>query len=108
MLGAVIAALLLIVGTAVFAPAHDEDDPQPSTFNSGPQGAKAAFLLLGKLGYRTERFEKPLSLLNELDAPHATFVLAMPWGSLHAGGAEGSQRISGARRPRAGGRLVWR
>ncbi len=80
-LGAVLAAVLLIVLTSVFAPAHDEDDPQPSTFNSGPQGAKAAYLLLGKLGYRTERFEKPLSLLHELDAPHTTFVLSNPSGA---------------------------
>ena len=78
---AIAAALLLIVITAMFAPAQDEDNPQPSTYNAGPQGAKAAFLLLGKLGWHTQRFDKPLSAMAELDPAHTTFVLATPWGT---------------------------
>ena len=74
-------ALLVILGVALFAPAQDEDDPTPSTYNAGPQGAKAAYLLLPKLGYRVERSEEAVGQLQTRDATHTTLVIAAPFGA---------------------------
>jgi hypothetical protein len=70
--------VVLIVGISVFAPRDMEDDPRPSTDNHGPQGAKAAYLTLEALGRKVSRWDKPLSALNDLDAPRTTLVLAEP------------------------------
>lgn len=74
-MGAVI--LLLIVAVSVLAPATDTDDLQPTTYNTGPQGAKAAFLTLQAIGRTTTRLGGT-GQLGELDAPHTTLVLAAP------------------------------
>ncbi len=72
-------ALLLIVLLSVFAPVTHDDDPEPTTYNSGTHGAKAAFLLLGELGYRVSRGEADaVSTLDHADAPHTTYILAGP------------------------------
>lgn len=68
--------LAVIVVSAFFAPAREDTDPVPSTWNSGSQGAKAAYLLLGQLGYATARWDKPAANLSETDAAHTTLVLA--------------------------------
>ncbi len=71
--------LLLIVLTAVFAPATRDDDPTPSSYNTGTHGAKAAYLLLGALGYNTVRSDATAaSALDGADAPHTTYILAGP------------------------------
>lgn len=71
--------LLLIVLTALFAPATSDDDPVPSTYNSGTHGAKAAFLLLSDLGYTVSRSEvRTVDALEAADAPHTTYILAAP------------------------------
>lgn len=57
--------LLLIVATAVLSPSTDETQSQgiPTTYSTARNGAQAAYLLLGDLGYRSERWEKsPLDL----------------------------------------------
>jgi hypothetical protein len=76
LIGAVAAVAALIVVGAFFAPAREDNDPTPSTDNSGSQGAKAAWLLLPELGYRTERWDRPAKDLSEIDAPHTTLILA--------------------------------
>jgi hypothetical protein len=76
LIGVSIAAALVIVIGAFFAPARLDTDPTPSTFNSGSGGAKAAYVLLGQLGYRTERLEASATALDGVDAPHTTLVLA--------------------------------
>jgi hypothetical protein len=76
LIGVSIAACLIIVVGAFFAPARLDRDPTPSTYNSGSAGAKAAYLLLGRLGYRTQRLEEPAAALGQVDAPHATLILA--------------------------------
>ena len=69
--------VLLIVLTAVVAPATRDDDPSPTTYNSGTHGAKAAYLLLGDLGYRVTRSEVDAAMaLDRADAQHTTYVLA--------------------------------
>lgn len=70
------AVLAMIVVTAVTAPAREDSDPVPSTWNSGSHGAKAAFLLLGELGYAAERWNRPAKDLSGTDAAHTTLILA--------------------------------
>jgi hypothetical protein len=68
----------LIILTGILAPARQDNDPTPSTWNSGKAGAKAAWLLLGQLGYQEVRWERPEAELAQVDAAHATLVLAEP------------------------------
>jgi hypothetical protein len=70
--------LVLILGISVLAPQSQANDPRPTTFNSGPQGAKAAYLLLKKMGRTSLRWEKPLTELSDMNAGETTLVLAEP------------------------------
>jgi hypothetical protein len=76
LLGVIAAMVVVIVVGAFFAPAREDNDFTPSTSNSGAHGAKAAWLLLGQLGYRTERWDRPARDLSEVDAAHTTLILA--------------------------------
>lgn len=81
--------LLLIVLVSVFAPATRDDDARPTTYNSGTHGAKAAFLLLGNLGYAVSRStEDAVTSLDRADASHTTYILAEP----NAPGEESQKR----------------
>jgi hypothetical protein len=71
------AMLAVIVVVSVLAPPR-QDDPRPTTTNSGPRGAKAAYLLLERLGRGVSRWERPLVELSDLDASRTTLVLAEP------------------------------
>jgi Domain of unknown function (DUF4350) len=75
-MGAVI--LLLIIVVSVLAPNTGDDDARPTTYNTGPQGAKAAFLTLQAIGKEASRWTRPLSDLSKVDASHTTLVLAAP------------------------------
>jgi hypothetical protein len=70
--------LLVIVAFSVFAPANDDTDFSPTTYNSGSAGTKAAYLLLGELGYGAHRWEAPPGDLKNVDATRTTLVLAEP------------------------------
>ena len=70
--------LALIVAIAVLAPASAKDDPNPTTINNGPDGAKAAFLLLQQMGRKPVRWTDPLDNLDSVDATKSTLVLADP------------------------------
>jgi hypothetical protein len=70
--------LALIVVVTLFAPTERDDDPRPTTYNTGSAGAKATYLLLQSLGYRAERWEAPTAGLRDLDAAHTTLILADP------------------------------
>jgi hypothetical protein len=70
--------IVLIVITGILAPNREDRDFVPSTWNTGRAGAKAAWILLGDLGYRTLRWERPESELSSIDAAHATLVAAEP------------------------------
>ncbi len=81
--------LLLIVLVSVFAPATRDDDARPTTYNSGTHGAKAAFLLLGDLGYSVSRSnDEAVTTLDKADAQHTTYILAEP----NAPGEESQKR----------------
>jgi hypothetical protein len=71
------AVFLVVVG--VLAPSSAQNDPLPTTTNVGPAGAKAAYLLLTKMGRQTARWDRPLSELGEADAATTTLVLAQPF-----------------------------
>jgi hypothetical protein len=71
--------LVLIVATVVFAPPPEEADGQgvPTTYSTTKNGAQAAYLLLGELGYQSERWEKPPVDLPS-DAEGKVLILAGP------------------------------
>lgn len=75
-LAAALLAVILLV--SFFAPATADDDPRPTTYNNGSAGIKAAFLLLGDLGYAPARWEESTDKLGSVDAAHTTLVLADP------------------------------
>jgi len=62
----------------VFGPAQEQNDPRPTIYNSGSQGIKAAYLLLSEMGYKSERWDSPLSQLRNADAEHSTLIIAEP------------------------------
>jgi hypothetical protein len=70
--------LVVIVGFSVFAPANDDTDFVPTTYNSGSAGTKAIYLLLGELGYGAHPWEASLDDLKNVDAAKTTLVLAEP------------------------------
>ena len=70
--------VLLIVITGILAPNREDTDRTPSTWNTGRAGARAAWLLLGQLGYHEVRWERSERELKDVDAAHATLVLADP------------------------------
>ncbi|MGH9586333.1 MAG: DUF4350 domain-containing protein [Acidobacteriaceae bacterium] len=67
--------VIILVG-AFLAPAREDNDPTPSTWNSGSHGAKAAYELLAQLGDTTARWDKPAAALNQVNASHTTLILA--------------------------------
>jgi hypothetical protein len=71
--------MVIIVVAAFLAPAREDNDPVPSTWNSGAAGAKAAYLLLGQVGYTAARWERPAAELTATDAAHTTLVVADPY-----------------------------
>jgi hypothetical protein len=74
--------VVLIAGVSVLAPQSAEDDPRPTTTNSGPQGAKVAYLTLEALGRNTSEWNHSLVELNEelsdAQVERATLILAAP------------------------------
>jgi uncharacterized protein DUF4350 len=76
-----ITAMLVLCTTVLLVLVHPQEQSDsyiPSTYSTAPHGAKAAYLLLARLGYRVERSEAPLdSVANAADA-HTVLVLAEP------------------------------
>jgi DNA-binding transcriptional ArsR family regulator len=77
-LGILGVVLLLIIAVSVFAPANEDSDLSPTTYNSGSAGTKAVYLLLGELGYGAHRWEASPNDLKNVDAAKTTLVLAEP------------------------------
>ncbi len=71
--------LVLITVTTAFAPSGDEAEGAgiPTTYSTTRNGAQAAFLLLGELGYQSQRWEKPPAELPP-DADGKILILAGP------------------------------
>jgi len=69
---------LLIVAIAIFGPPR-EDDGVPSSYSNTPHGARAAFLLLQRSGYRVDRSVNPLGQVAPTATPQTTFIFADPF-----------------------------
>jgi hypothetical protein len=69
---------LILVLTAVFGPMRDDSDPQPTTYNAGSRGIKAAYELAGALGYEAKRWDDAPAELKNADASRTTLVLTEP------------------------------
>ena len=72
------AMVLLIALVSAIAPSTATNDPRPSSYNTAPGGAKAAFLTLEDLGWSVARWDRPLEDLRGVDAARTTLVLAEP------------------------------
>ena len=70
--------LCTIVLLVLVHPQEEQDTGVPSTYATAPHGAKAAFLLLQRLGYRVERSEAPLPTIAEAAGPQTVLILAQP------------------------------
>ena len=85
--------VVLLALTFAIAPAPQQNSIGfPSTYAPEWRGAKAAYLLLGDLGYRVERWEKPPEDLPENPAG-AVFVLVEPHEDSTAGEAAAIRRF---------------
>lgn len=94
------AALVLVVVVALLAPGA-EDDPTPSTWNTGKAGTKAALLLLTSLGYDAHSSEavldgpeSPIARLAPAEARQTTLILADP-EIPHTGLKDGQAAVAG-------------
>ena len=70
--------LVLIVGVSILSPTAADKDPRPTSYNTAPGGAKAAYLVLAGLGRSTSRWKQPLHELTNLEAERTTLILAEP------------------------------
>lgn len=75
-IGAFIFLVALVVASALLQP-QPLAGPDASSYSVAPNGSKAAFLLLGELGYHVERWEQPLAQLPH-DARGVVLILAEP------------------------------
>lgn len=97
--------MALVVLVAVLAPNTVDEDTQPTTYNSGAQGWKGAYLLLGRLHYDVRRSDQPASsTLDNVDAPHTTYLLAAPNAPAEDAQKAGYEAIE--RFLRRGGRVI--
>jgi hypothetical protein len=77
-LGLAAVVLLALIAFTIWGPRRD-DNPIPTVSNSGSQGAKATYLLAGRLGYDAQDFQQPTGALQQVDAARTTLVLAEPF-----------------------------
>jgi hypothetical protein len=76
-----ITAMLALCTTVLLVlvhPQEQEDNYIPSTYSTAPHGAKAAYLLLARLGYRIERNEGSLDAIADTADAHTVLILAEP------------------------------
>lgn len=74
--------VVMIIGVSILAPQSEEDNPRPTTTNSGPHGAKAAYLMFEGLGRKSTEWNRSLAELNkdvsDEQAARTTLILAEP------------------------------
>jgi hypothetical protein len=95
--------LALVVATTALAPSSndEEGDGVPSTYSTAKNGAQAAYLLLGQLGYRSERWEKSPAEL-PTDAEGEILILADPVNT-----PDRTEREAVLRFARSGGWVIY-
>ncbi len=101
LIGAAAIMLLLVAATAVLSPPEAAPAPDSSSYSPGPNGAKAAYELLGDLGYSVERWTQSLPELPD-DAQKTVLVLSEPQGGAANFESEALERFV-----RRGGRLLF-
>jgi hypothetical protein len=70
--------VVILLGAALFrGPQQERDYPTASSFSSEKDGARAAYLLLGELGYAEDYWEQPFSELPE-SASETLLIIASP------------------------------
>lgn len=74
-----VAITLLAGAAAIVSPPPLPGDERGSSFSTGKEGAKAAFLMLKQIGYETERSLEPITALS-VDPSETALVLASPSG----------------------------
>jgi hypothetical protein len=76
------AMLVLILIISFVSPQSAENDPRPTITNSGPMGAKAAYLTLEELGRNVSGWNRSIAELNDAlsdaQVSHTTLILAAP------------------------------
>ena len=74
--------LVLIVGVSFVAPQSAENDPRPTITNTGPMGAKAAYLMLEEMGRNVSGWNHSVAELNDslsdAEVSRTTLILAAP------------------------------
>lgn len=76
-----ITAVLVLCTTVLLVLVHPEEQPDsfiPSTYSTAPHGAKAAYLLLARMGYRVERSEGALDSVADSADARTILILAEP------------------------------
>ena len=76
-----VTAVLVVCTTALLVLVHPQEQADsyiPSTYSTAPHGAKAAYLLLARLGYLVKRSEGPLSSVADAADAHTVLILAEP------------------------------
>lgn len=77
LLWAALIFLPMIVALAALSSNDEQDTGVPSSYSAQSSGAKAAYILLGDLGYRVERWDRPPDQL-PAEPGHTVLVLAAP------------------------------
>jgi len=101
LIGATVVLLLLVGATAVLSPPEPAPAPASSTYSPGANGAKAAYELLGEMGYQVGRWAQPLPELPE-DAENTVLVLSEPLGRVANAESDALERFV-----RRGGSLLF-
>lgn len=101
LIGATVILVLLVGATAVLSPPQAAPAPNSSSYSPGPGGAKAAYELLGDLGYHVERWAQPLPELPD-DSENTVLVISEPLGGVANSESEALERFV-----RRGGRLLF-
>jgi hypothetical protein len=101
LIGALTILVLLVGATAVLSPPEAAPAPDSSSYSPGAGGAKAAYELLGELGYTVQRWAQSLPELPD-DAENKVLVLSEPLGGASNPESEALERFV-----RRGGRLLF-
>src|SRR5579864_7357714 len=101
-IGASVILVLLVGATAVLSPPQAAPAPDSSSYSPAANGAKAAYELLGDLGYQTERWAQPLPELPDDDVQNTVLVISEPLGGVANSESEALERFV-----RRGGRLLF-
>jgi hypothetical protein len=101
LIGATVILLLLVGATAVLSPPEAAPAPESSSYSPAGIGAKAAYELIGELGYQVQRWTQPLPELPDF-AENTVLVLSQPLAA-----ASNSESDALERFVRRGGRLVF-